>query len=132
MIIDSNETVEAVKKNTLELLKSDDDSLVDFITEEYLTQPVIEIDSNSLNRNSSANKSLDGIRMYGRGMSYRRNNQGKFYYQFYAHGDNNVLPTSPGMGCGNNLFTLMQEEYDHYSTGRNCPGGSPIVEFRQK
>jgi len=78
--------------------------------------------------------STSGDVLYGHNMRYWRDANGRLWYLFTAGGGGaGPMPTSEGMACGRSAQEIPWGSWDHYSTGRHCPGGTgerfAIVKF---
>jgi hypothetical protein len=114
---DKSLTVDEAKKETLKLLGSTDESLVSYITEDYLSKPFHEVIPTSDNEEKDVNGKL--IRtLYGHNMSYGRLNDGRLVYFF--------LSNQYGTDACSKTHRLWctQNEWNHYATSTIChPGG---------
>ena len=114
-----NITVEEAKKETLKLLRSNDESLVSYITEEFLSQEFLEFIPDEKNQETDPEGKMLTV-LYGHNMSYGRLNDGRLVYFFLS----NVNGTS---GCEKtHRWWCTQANYNHYATNVICPPGGEV------
>ncbi len=124
MKLDSKTTAEQVKRDTLKLLNSHDESLVASINDEYLA-------ADFFMPSLDAEKSIDRIRYYGWDMAYARMEDGRTGYTFISSRIAGSIATTPGMACGRDRCALYFDDFDHNSTNFMC-GYYSVVEFVSK
>lgn len=124
MKLDSTQTIEQIKKETLKLLNSEDENLVANINEEYLAADFLVPDTTS-------EREITTIKYYGWDMAYSRGADRRMYYTFLSTSMAGSIGSSPSMACGTTRCSLPFDDYDHNSTNAMC-GYYSVVEFVYK
>lgn len=115
-MIDKSQTVEDVRKQTMDLLGITDPSEVAYIDEQFLTEEGAVIPSNLDEKTVT--------RVFGHNTAYVRGNDGKFYYRFNAAGSGTNYPTTENMACGGSVWHVPQDYWHHTNLSSTCPGGN--------